>query len=74
LKKRRSRGCLPKAIIVVNLYGQSADMEKILDLSERFDVPVVEDAAESLGATYKGNASGRLWQVSVFYHSTATRL
>lgn len=51
-------GKVPKAIIVVNLYGQSADMDAIIALADEYDVPVVEDAAESLGATYKGKQSG----------------
>ena len=48
----------PKAVIVVNLYGQSADMDSILEICNRYGVPVIEDAAESLGATYKGKKSG----------------
>lgn len=53
-----SIGNLPKAIIVVNLYGQSADMDSIIKLSEFYNVPIIEDAAESLGASYKGKQSG----------------
>lgn len=49
---------LPKAVIVVNLYGQSADMDKIKTICDYYDVPFIEDAAESLGATYKGKMSG----------------
>jgi len=51
---------LPKAVIVVNLYGQSADLKPILELCNRYDVPLVEDAAESLGATYRGRKSGSI--------------
>jgi dTDP-4-amino-4,6-dideoxygalactose transaminase len=51
-------GVRPKAVIVVNLYGQSADMDAIKDICDKYKVPIVEDAAESLGATYKGRASG----------------
>lgn len=49
---------LPKAVIVVNLYGQSAKMDEIMSICSRYNVPIIEDAAESLGATYKGKASG----------------
>ncbi|SER59931.1 DegT/DnrJ/EryC1/StrS family aminotransferase [Salisediminibacterium halotolerans] len=58
--------CLPKAIIVVNLYGQSADMDPIIELCERYNVPIIEDAAESLGAEYKGKKSGSLGHFGVF--------
>lgn len=59
-------GRLPKAVIVVNLYGQSADMDPILAICNRYQVPVIEDAAESLGATYKGRASGTLGRLGVY--------
>jgi dTDP-4-amino-4,6-dideoxygalactose transaminase len=57
---------LPRCIIIVNLYGQSADMDALLPLCERYGVPVLEDAAESLGALYKGRASGTFGRVGVF--------
>lgn len=57
---------LPKAVIVVNLYGQNADMDSINAICNRFGVPVVEDAAESLGATYKGKASGSLGTLGIY--------
>lgn len=60
------RGRLPKAVIIVNLYGQSADMDPILDICEGYGVPVIEDAAESLGATYKGRSSGTIGKFGVF--------
>lgn len=53
-------GRKPKAVIVANLYGQSADYEPILKICDAYGVPVVEDAAESLGAHYKGRKSGSL--------------
>jgi dTDP-4-amino-4,6-dideoxygalactose transaminase len=62
--KRENR--LPRCVIVVNLYGQSADMDALLPLCERYGVPVLEDAAESLGAKYKGRASGSFGRVGVF--------
>lgn len=61
-----SEGRLPKAVVVVNLYGQSADMDPILTLCDAYGVPVIEDAAESLGATYKGRASGTFGRMGIF--------
>lgn len=52
------QGSLPKAVIIVNLYGQSSKMDELLSICNWYGVPVVEDAAESLGSTYKGKASG----------------
>lgn len=62
----RSQGKLPKAVIVVNLYGQSADMDPILAQCDKHGVPMVEDAAESLGARYKGRASGTFGVLGVY--------
>lgn len=59
-------GKLPKAVMIVNLYGQSADMDPLLEMCARYDVPVIEDAAESLGATYKGKNSGTFGRFGVF--------
>ncbi len=59
-------GQIPKAVIVVNLYGQSADMDPILKICNHYNVPVIEDAAESLGATYKGKASGTLGKFGIY--------
>ena len=56
----------PKAVIVVNLYGQSADMDKILDICNKYNVEVIEDAAESLGTRYKGKYSGTLGKLGVY--------
>ena len=51
-------GRLPKAAIVVDLYGQCADHDAILDICAGYQVPVIEDAAEALGASYKGKPAG----------------
>jgi len=52
------KGRLPKAAIVVDLYGQCADHDAIRDVCARYQIPVIEDAAEALGAAYKGRAAG----------------
>ncbi|XOK61901.1 DegT/DnrJ/EryC1/StrS family aminotransferase [Paenibacillus elgii] len=66
LSEAKRAGKLPKAVVVVNLYGQSADMDPLLDLCDQYGVPVIEDAAESLGATYKGRASGTLGRFGTY--------
>jgi len=55
-----------KAVLVVHLYGLSADMDKIMDICNKYDVTVVEDAAESLGAYYKGKHTGTFGKFGVF--------
>lgn len=62
----RREGRLPRCVIVVNLYGQSADMDAIGPLCERYGVPLLEDAAESLGARYRGRASGSFGRIGVY--------
>ncbi len=62
----QAQGRLPKAVVIVNLYGQSADMDALLPVCERYGVPVLEDAAESLGAFYKGRPSGTFGRVGIF--------
>ncbi len=57
---------LPKAVVVVNLYGQSADMDPILEICQTYNVPILEDAAESLGATYKGRMSGTIGDIGIY--------
>ncbi|MEW9052630.1 MAG: aminotransferase class I/II-fold pyridoxal phosphate-dependent enzyme [Neobacillus sp.] len=66
LKDAASKAALPKAVIVVHLYGQSAKMDEILQLCNQYDIPVIEDAAESLGSTYKGKASGSMGKFGIY--------
>lgn len=66
LQAAKAAGQLPKAVIVVSLYGQSADMDPIVALCDRFGVPIIEDAAESLGAKYRGRASGTFGKIGIY--------
>ncbi|WP_229745518.1 aminotransferase class I/II-fold pyridoxal phosphate-dependent enzyme [Pullulanibacillus pueri] len=59
-------GKLPKAVVVVHLYGQMAKMDEIIALCEQYEVPIIEDAAESLGSIYKGQASGTFGKFGIF--------
>lgn len=59
-------GKLPKAVIVVNLYGQSAKMDELVAICEHYDVPLIEDAAESLGSSYKGKKSGTFGKFGIY--------
>lgn len=56
----------PKAVIVVHLYGTPAKIDEIKEICEKHNVPLVEDAAESLGATYKGKQTGTFGEYGVF--------
>lgn len=57
-EKYNQLGKLPKAVIVVHLYGLAANMDAICEICNSYNVPIIEDAAESLGTTYKGKATG----------------
>jgi pyridoxal phosphate-dependent aminotransferase EpsN len=66
LRDRAQQGRLPRAIIVVDLYGQCADLAAIRALAAEYDLPVLEDAAEALGADYRGAPAGTLGDVGVY--------
>jgi len=60
------RGRLPKAVVPTDLYGQCADLDRILEICAPYEIPVIADAAEALGATYKGRGAGAGAKAAVF--------
>lgn len=65
IKYRTAKGKKPKAIIVVHLYGMPAKMDEITAVAAKYEIPLVEDAAEALGSTYKGQKCGTFGEMSV---------
>ena len=66
IEDRIRQGKKPKALILVHLYGMPAKLTELLALAQEFDLPVLEDAAEALGARYQGRPLGSFGQVSMF--------
>lgn len=66
LSRCARRGKRPKAVILVHLYGQSADVDPIREACDRHGVVLIEDAAEALGATYKGMSPGTFGRMGIF--------
>lgn len=66
LSEAKAENKLPKAVLVVNLYGQSAEMDPLLALCDSYGVQMVEDAAESMGAKYHGKQSGTFGKLGIF--------
>lgn len=62
----KKTGKKPKAIILVHLYGVPAKLDEIISIAKEFDVPVIEDAAEALGATYHDQQVGTFGQMGIF--------
>jgi dTDP-4-amino-4,6-dideoxygalactose transaminase len=65
IRDRFSRGKKPKAIVIVHLYGMPAKMDEILAVAKDYEIPVIEDAAEALGSTYRGRACGTFGRFGV---------
>jgi dTDP-4-amino-4,6-dideoxygalactose transaminase len=66
LKHYGKMGKLPKAVMIINLYGQSANMDALVKICDQYEVPIIEDAAESLGAQYKGRPSGTFGKLGIY--------
>jgi dTDP-4-amino-4,6-dideoxygalactose transaminase len=65
IKDRVSKGTKPKAIIVVHLYGMPANMDRIMEIANHYEIPVIEDAAEALGSSYKDRPLGTFGAMSI---------
>lgn len=65
IKDRVSKGKKPKAIILVHLYGMPAQVDEILEVAEKYQIPLIEDAAEALGSSYKGKKCGTFGDYSI---------
>lgn len=62
-----------KAIVVVHLYGNLCDMDQLLAISKKYDIPVIEDAAEAIGSVYHGRCAGSMGKFGSFsFHGTKT--
>ena len=66
INDRISKGKTPKAIILVHLYGMPSKMKEIMAIAEKYHIPVIEDAAEAIGASYYGKAMGTFGEMGVF--------
>ncbi len=62
---RIAKGKKPKAIVAVSLYGMPFKVDEVLSIAQKYDIPLVEDAAEALGSTYKGKACGTFGRFGV---------
>ncbi|ADQ81903.1 aminotransferase class I/II-fold pyridoxal phosphate-dependent enzyme [Riemerella anatipestifer] len=65
IKERLSKGKKPKAIIVVHLYGMPAKMDELMAVASKYEIPIIEDAAEALGSSYKGQKCGTFGEMSI---------
>ncbi len=65
IEDRLQKGTKPKAMVVVHLYGMPAKMDEIIAVAAEYQIPIIEDAAEALGSTYKGQACGTFGRFGV---------
>lgn len=66
IEDRISKGKKPKAIILVHLYGMAARLDELMAVARRFDIPVIEDAAEAMGSTYNGKYLGTFGDIGIY--------
>lgn len=66
IKDRISKGKKPKAIVLVHLYGMPSKMDELMSVASQYEIPIIEDAAEALGAFYKDKAMGTFGELGIF--------
>jgi len=66
IKDRISKGKTPKALLLVHLYGMPSKMNEIITISTKYGIPIIEDAAEAIGATYNGKSMGTFGELGVY--------
>jgi len=65
-ERKKITGKRPKAIIVVHLYGMPAKMDELLAISRKYEIPIIEDAAEAIGSSYRGKKLGSFGDIGIF--------
>lgn len=63
---RIKKGRKPKAIVLVHLYGMPAKINELVSVSRKYEIPIVEDAAEALGSTYEGKKAGTFGDIGIY--------
>ena len=66
IQDRIKKGKKPKAMILVHLYGMPAKMDELLEIARRYEIPVIEDAAEALGSSYKKQKAAKFGDIGIF--------
>lgn len=66
IKDRLQKSKKPKAIILVHLYGMPAQIDEIMAIAEKYEIPIIEDAAEALGSSYKGKKLGSFGDIGIY--------
>lgn len=66
IQARIMKGKYPRAIVPVHIYGMPANMDRIMEVANRYHIPVIEDAAEALGSRYRGKFAGSFGKVAAF--------
>lgn len=66
IKDRITKGKKPKAIVLVHLYGMPSKMDELMSIASKYEISVIEDAAEAIGSTYKGKAMGTFGEIGIY--------